>query len=222
MSAFSSRFAWAVLACLTLAGASLADSTPEPPSSRQQVAEALGRIQRKYGRDAVKLESHLLNFALQGGSVLEASVGIRGTGRHEGKTYMKVKLDTGIVYNSSTMTAAECPARIWTDIVDPTLRQFETIEMRADGVVLHIAYQYGAYEDRDDLNRRLSQHALSSDIVSFRLLSSDVLDMVHQRIPSSELLRRSAAALNGQPREIELQAEPTPPPTRRGDLLPSP
>jgi hypothetical protein len=197
-----------------------AQPTPDLPSSKGEVASALEAIEHKYGRDAVKLQSHLLNYALQGGSDLEANVVIRGNDSRDGKTYMAVVLESGIVYNDTGESAGHYPERVWVDIVDPTLRQFEAIEVPTDGVALHISYRHAAYEDRTDLYRKMRENAPPADVVSFHLLSSDVVDMVHARISSSELLRRSSALLNGQPVAIELSAEPGAPPTRGVDVLP--
>jgi hypothetical protein len=205
---------------LCLGAPLVAQPTPDLPSTRGEVAAALQAIEHKYGRDAVKLQSHLLNYALQGGSDLEANVAIRGDDSRDGKTYMAVVLETGIVYNDKGETAGRYPERVWIDIVDPTLRQFETIEVPTDGVALHISYRHAAYDDRTDLYRKMRENTPSPDVISFHLLSSDVIDMVHARITSSELLRRSRALLNGEPVAIELRSEPGAAPTRGVEVLP--
>ena len=214
----TARIAPIILVCI--ATRAIAQPTPDLPSSKGEVAAALQAIEHKYGRDAVKLQSHLLNYALQGGSDLEANIAIRGDDQRDGKTYMAVVLDSGIVYNDAGEAAGRYPERVWIDIVDPTLRQFETIEVPTDGVALHISYRHAAYEDRTDLYRKMRENAPPPEVVSFHLLSSDVIDMVHARISSSELLHRSSALLNGQPVAIELRSEPGAPPTRGVDVLP--
>jgi hypothetical protein len=199
--------------------------TPELPSPRNEVRAALQKVAETYGRDAVRLQSHLLQNALEGGSVLPASVGVQGVEQHEDRTFMTMNLETGIVYNdASGDDPARYPERVWRDVVEPTLRQFSTLEIPADGIVLRIAYQHGRYRGRDELLRLVEQAALTSDLLTFRLLNADAVAMASAQLSASEALARATVTLNGKAEQIDLGASgetPAPsPPTPARRLLP--
>lgn len=187
---------------LCLAPPALAE---ELPSSRREVAQALDELRERYGLDAVRMQSHLLRNALEGGSILTASAGIRGFDEREGGTrYLVFRLETGIVYDDGTVAREEQPARVWTEVVDPTLRQFATLDVPADGVALEIAYQHATYGSRSELLRAIEDRPPATDELHLRLRASDVVDFVHARLSAVELLQRSSVSLNGRPADLRL------------------
>lgn len=202
-----------------------ADATPKQPSSRGKVARALAETSQQYGLDAVRLESHLLQYTLQAGSILAASARIDGTRQSQGMDYLIVVLETGIVFNESDVAPTLYPLRIWMEIVEPTLRQFRTLDIAADGVVLEISYQHATYTDRDDLISRLPSRPPERDDLVFYLLKQDILDMVHSRTTASDLLARSQVDRNGRSIDIDLpdgaSGPAAPPPTPGTRLLPN-
>jgi hypothetical protein len=196
---------------------SYAESPAELPSSKQEVASALAGLREKYGNDAVKLESQLLAYALQGGSILTASVAIPGIEEHEGRRYLRVELDTGIVYDDERDPPEKQPLRIWTDVILPTFLQFQTLEVPAEGLALNISYRHCRPDRRSEVLRRAREGDLASDVLSMRVLSEHVASLAKGELAAEELLQRDAPQLNGRPAKIEVvaathAARPTPRP----------
>ncbi len=186
------------------AGIAAAQATPELPSSKADVANALQDLRDRYGRDAVRLESVLLQYAIEHGSVLTASGGIKGVEQHDGHSFLVVRLDTGIVYDPAAVSPEECPARVWIDVIDPALRQLDSLDIPADGIALSVSYQHGSYADRGDLQRRLQEGSLATEVMDLHMLSRDVLDMIGTRIAPADLIARSDLRLNGLPVDLHL------------------
>jgi hypothetical protein len=175
-----------------------AQENVELPSSKQEVSDALTDLRDRYGLDAVKLESYLLQYAIQAGAVLTAGVTMGGLEEIDGATYLRVDFDTGIVYAAPQVSRAQAPARIWTDIVDPTLRQFHSMEIAADGILLQIRFR-NSVDNSVELLRQRRQDSLRPDVVSFRLRCRDIVDSVRSNATPTQLLGRAVVFLNDTP-----------------------
>ncbi len=195
------------------AGADAMPPIPTPSDevlrTRQEIATVLQDVQRKYGRDAVLLEGHLLAHVIQGGSVLEAAVAVPGVEERAGKRFLTFKVDTGIIYNDRELSAAKRPARAWRDVVETTLRKFTGVNVDADGLALLLGYSHKAYIDEADLRTHLSEGSGDVEAVAFYLLLSDISNLLADRITGQQLADRSIILINGQPGAIVLD-EPTP------------
>jgi hypothetical protein len=177
----------------------------ELPSSKEEISNALAALRDRYGLDAVRLESFLLQYAIEAGSVLTASVAMRGVEEIDGHTYLQVDFDTGIIYAESSVPRLQAPARIWSDVVDPTLRQFNSMQIAAEGIVLHIHFRRSE-EDIMEVLRERRQDSLPSDVVSFRMLCRDIVDSVRSDRTSVQLLDRAVVLLNEHPTTLHLGA----------------
>jgi hypothetical protein len=183
---------------------------PEPtaradePSSKQEIIQALDDLRNRYGLDAVRMQTHLLQSAIEGGSVLEASAGIGGHEEHEGKRYLRFDVATGIVYDDRSVKEMERPARIWTDVIEPALRHFKTLEIPADGIALHVQFQHTAYRDRTELLRKHAEHPAPSEQMHVRLGSGEIVELANGRLTANDLLDHSTVLLNGNPLRIDL------------------
>lgn len=180
-----------------------AQATRELPSSKQEVSNALADLRDRYGLDAVKLESFLLQYAIEAGAVLTTSVAIRGVAQLGDHSYLQVDFDTGIVYSALESPRSQAPARIWSEIVDPTLRQFENMQIAADGVALHVRFRQSEDSPLQILRER-RQDSISADIVSFRILCRDVVDSVRTEASSAQLLGRAVVLVNDEPATLLL------------------
>jgi hypothetical protein len=178
----------------------------ELPSSKEEVSDALAALQDRFGRDAVRLESFLLQYAIEAGSVLTASVGMPGVETIDHQSYLQVDFDTGIIYALPDVSRAQAPARVWSDIVDPTLRQFQSMEITADGIVLHVRFRHSEDDPRQVLQER-RQDSLPSDVVSFRMLCGDIVASVRSEATSGQFLQHAVVLLNGTPTTLQLDAD---------------
>lgn len=201
----------ATAALLLAAGVARAEpeATPEHPFQRE-MAHAVQQVIAQYGPDAANLEGHLLQAAIQGGSQLEASIGIAGFEEDGGRRHLAFELDTGIVFRDDEVPRAAQAQRLWTTVVEPALARCKSLDLRAEGVLLRLSYRHGAYADRVDLLRRVREGGLAGETVVFRTQASDVVDRANGRKTAAELTALSRAEINGAP--VRLSEEPAPSP----------
>jgi len=185
--------------------ATLEASDPEPGTTRKEILHTLQEVERKYGRDAVLMQGHLLGQAVRSGSVLAAEIGVAGVEEREGKRFLTFKLDTGIVYNDRDVVAAARSARVWSDIVEGTLRQFRTLSVPADGVAVLVGYTHKPYADLADLRAHLGEGHGDPEAVAFYVLLSDVAALNADHLTAQQLVDRSAVLVNGVPTRIVLE-----------------
>jgi hypothetical protein len=190
--------------CLLAVALLPAVARSDEPSSKQEIVQALDDVQRKYGVDAVRMQTRLLESAIEGGAVLETSSGIAGYEEHEGKRYLRFDVMTGIVYDETAVKEGERAARIWLDVVDPALRKFVTLELPADGVALHLSFQHLAYRDRTELFRKHSEHPAPSQEMHVRLSNGEIVEFANARLTTNDLLDHSSVLLDGKPSRVDL------------------
>jgi len=181
---------------------------PEQSGISKEILSSLHDVQRQYGRDAVMMEGQLLGQAIRSGSVAEAAIAIPGFEERDGQRYVAFKLDTGIVYNDRDVTAAARPARLWMDIVEPSLRKFKTLDLPADGVVLLLAYAHKPYGDEADLRAHLRDSPGDPESVAFYIRNSDVTELTANRITGQQLIDRATVLVNGSPARLVLEPPP--------------
>ncbi len=184
-------------------------ATPTPSEealqARQDILRTLQDVQRKYGRDAVLIEGHLLGLAIQAGSVLEAAISVPGVEERSGKRFLTFKLDTGIIYNDRELARPGRAARAWRDIVETSLRKFRNLTVPADGLGLLVGYTHKEYVDEADLRRRLTEGHGESEATAFYLLIEDVAELLADRITGQQLIDRSTVLIDGSPARILLE-----------------
>ncbi|MFI5397213.1 MAG: hypothetical protein ACHQ9S_16870 [Candidatus Binatia bacterium] len=163
-------------------------------------------VQRRYGPDAVMMEGHLLGQAVRGGSIVDAAISLPGVEERGGKRFLAFKLDTGIIYNDREVSAALRPARVWSDIVEATLRKFQTLSLPADGVVFQLEYAHKEYDNEAELRAHLHDGRGSPEAAAFYLLISDVTELINNRITSQQLLDRATVLIDGTPTHLVLEA----------------
>jgi hypothetical protein len=185
------------------------EEAAEAAATHKEITQALQDIQRKYGADAVMLEGHLLGHAIRGGSILEATVGVGGVEERDGKRFLAFKLETGIIYNDREIDAATRPVRVWTDVVEATLRKFRTMNVPADGIAVTLGYRHKPYGDEADLRAHLHESHGQAEAAAFYLLLSDVTELIAQRINSQQLIDRSIVLVDGAQTKINLSLLPT-------------
>lgn len=201
----------AVMIALTLlsSAARPQTETPEAGTTRQEILHMVHDVQTRYGADAVMIEGNLLQQAIRSGSILEAVVSVGGLEQRNGKQFLAFKLDTGIIYNDRALSDAARPGRAWTDIVEATLRKFQTMRVPADGIAVTVGYAHKAYADEADLRAHLHDDHGELETAIFYLLLSDVAELIAERITAQQCVDRSTVLINGSPTRIVLDA-PTP------------
>ena len=180
--------------------------------SRQAMLKMLGDVQRKYGVDAVMLEGQLLGVAVHSGSILEAEVSVPGFEERNGKRFLIFTVETGIVYNDRELSAHDRPARVWSDMVETSLRKFHTMTLPADGIALRFTYLHRPYADESELREHLRDAPGTAEAVVFYLLLPDATELMANHITGQQLIDRSLILVNDAPAHVVLPA-PAPSPT---------
>ena len=186
-----------------------APADAEQSGIRKEILSSLHDVERQYGRDAVMMEGQLLGQVIRSGSIVDAVISISGFEERDGRRYLAFKLDTGIIYNDREVTPAARPVRLWTDIVEPSLRKFEKLNLPADGVVLVLAYAHKQYVDEADLRAHLRDSPGDPESVAFYIRSADVAELTANHITGQRLIDRATVLFNGAPAHLVLGA-PTP------------
>lgn len=201
----------ALLTCTFCSAAAARE--PESAGARYQaeVRQVLGPLMRQHGPDAVNLQGNLLRFAIDNGSLLEASVGISGIRERDGIRYLVYELDTGMVFRESDTPAHRRPRRVWSDVIQPSLRACKRLDLRADGIEIHVLYRYSDFADRADLARRVTQGSVPTETVTFAFNAADARSLSKGSLSEADFLRRARIERNGSPIELD-DDTPTPPP----------
>ena len=185
---------------------------PELPSSPQEIAQAMQELERAYGKDAVALKGQLLGQAVRSGSILPALIAVPGIRERDGRRFLAFDLDTGIVFNDRDTAAEQRPAEVWTRIVVPSLQQFATLRLPADGVALQISYRHRPYADLAALRAQLRDTPGPTETAAFFVRIADAADLAAKRITSQQLVDRSTVLVDGTARQLTVP-EPAPVPT---------
>jgi hypothetical protein len=202
-----------LVAAISLAGARAAGAqqwkgTPDAEQSilHKEILNSLRDVQRQYGKDAVMIEGQFLGQAIRSGSIVDAVISIPGFEERAGRRYLTFKLETGIIYNDRELAAAARPIRLWTDVVEPSLRRFQTLNLPVEGLGLIITYAHKEYVDEADLRAHLRDSPGDPESVAFYILSSDVAELSANRITGQQLIDRTTVLVDGSPTHLVLAA----------------
>jgi hypothetical protein len=205
------RISVALLVLLGLggyAGGADSETAEESPASRPTVNAALEAARARYGTEAAALQGYLLNYAIRGGSVLDASVSIAGIeSRHE-RDYLVFKLETGIIYQEGAVSPPLRLARIWSDVVEPSLRRAAQMDLSANGIGFRVTYRSGPYTERADIQRQLRAQRIRAEEASFYVSTGDVIELIAEEITAQELADRAEVQVDGKPARVDLSVLP--------------
>ena len=182
-----------------------ADATPQdtsPPPTNVPLA-ALG-LDEQSGPQAIAFGAYLLNFSVKAGSVLDANVSVIGDEKRDDRTYLGYRLDTGIVFDTSTVAPPQRISKIWTDIVEPAARKLPNFTLPGVGIALHIAFQDGTFTDRADIQEQLQAHQLHATEAIFYVLRADAAQLVAGDITARELASRTTVMVDNKRMELLL------------------
>ena len=172
-----------------------------PSASPESVARLLLKIRRRYGDDAVVMQTHLLLNAMRNGSLLASGVRVHEVTEHAGKRYLGFHVETGMIFDDHTR---DLPARIhvlWLSILEPTLMRLKQLEVPADGVHFAMQYHHRPYRTVEELRREIEQPGVAEE-ASFYLLAADVREMIAHRVTPRALLERARITVDGADRTI--------------------
>lgn len=186
------------------AGGAEGGEAEEGPASLPTLGATLEGMRARYGAQVAALQAYLLHYAIRGGSVLDASASIAGIETRNELEYVVFELDTGIVYHEESVPPPLRLARIWSDVVEPSVRRAAQMGFPAGGIGLRILYRTGSYSDRAEIQRQLRAQRITSTKASFYVSMSDAVQLIAEQIESQELADRSQVLIGGQPARVDL------------------
>lgn len=194
----------AVVLCFAAGVAAAAD--PESAGARYaaDVQGAMAPLMRTYGPDAVNLEGNLLRYSVDHGSLLEASVGVSGPEQRGQSSYLVISLETGMVFKPSEVPPSARPARVWAEVIEPSLRKCRRLEVPADGIEIRTSYAHSDFTDRADLARRAKEGTVVKEAATFRFKATYATQLAAESISADDFLQRAEVEVDGTPIRLTL------------------
>jgi hypothetical protein len=211
------------LVFLTLAPALArpADAAPDPeplPSgmeelgsaSRDDLSRALAKVRRRYGDDAIVIETQLLVNTMRNGSLRATEVRVDGVRREEEKRYLVFTVETGLVFDTTTRDETTRVHMLWEAIVAPTLAHLtHGLRVPAGGVQLVMRYNHRPYRTQQQLRATLDDPGTAEE-TRFFVLAPDVDAVLARRETPHSLLARTRVTVNGSPRAMSVAPSDVP------------
>jgi hypothetical protein len=188
-----------------------------PSAERDDVTRLLRKVGRRYGPDAVIIQTHLLLNAMQKGSILATGVRVERVERAHGKRYLGFALETGIVFDDHTRDEAARLQFLWATILEPTLaRLTDGLQVEAaDGILVRMQYYHRPYRTVADLRSTVVEQPGTSEEAAFAVLAADLDATVRGELTLRDVLTRSHVTVDGAERKVAA-------PAANQDLTPGP
>jgi hypothetical protein len=190
----------------------------EGPTAQPTVDAILKEVAERYGPAAVALQGFLLAHTIAAGSLLEITVSVAGIESRAGRDYLGYVLDTGIVYPAADVSKREQLSRIFSEVIDPSLRKAPLAQLRADGVALRVTSYRSEISDRAALAREHQAQRLQRVDTNFFLPIDAIQTFIEGKIAAAELGTRGVVEVDGSATQLEII--PTPVPTEEPTLAP--
>ncbi len=189
--------------CAEPAGPSSLDEIPS--SARGDVTRLLHDMHRRYGEDAVLIETNLLLNAMRSGALLGTGVRIEGVEPYRGRQYLGFHVDTGLVFDDHTRDEPARLQMLWVTIMEPTLERLQGLSVPADGIKVEMQYHHRPYRSLAELRASIDEPGTSEE-ASFYLLGADVRELVERRLTARHLVTRTQVAVDGAERQVSMPA----------------
>lgn len=217
----SAGAAAALTVLVTGSSTSAADPRPVPSgmeeqfgsASMDQVSRALAKVRRRYGEDAIVIETQLLVHAMRSGSVRATGVRVEGVREHHGKKYLVFVVETGFVFDSATRDESTRVHMLWSSIMAPTLERLTALRIPADGIKVEMQYHHRPYRDAAELRANIDRPG-TAEQTDFYVLTSDIDALVRRTVTPQMLVVRAEIAVDGVERPAS--APPADLPTTAG------
>jgi hypothetical protein len=173
-----------------------------PGSKQSDVVRALRKIRRKYGNDAVLLQTQLLLAVMRGSALRASASGVEGVTEHEGKRYLQFDVETGLVFDNRTRDETSRIHIVWMTIVAPVLERLtEPLKVPADGIMVALQYHHRPYQSAAELRATIDQPG-TSEITTFYLLTPNVTELLDRRVDTRALIERARVTVDGKERTV--------------------
>lgn len=206
----------AVLLCLGTAAPLPAEepATPAGPASleempggnRESVTRLLAKTRRRYGEDAVLIQTRLLLQALRNGSQLAAGVRVQGADDYEGRQYLRFHVETGLVFDNGTRDLRARVHMLWLTLIEPTLESIGEPDMTQAGIAVETQSFHRPYASGQELRASIDNPGLSEE-VTFYVLRDDLTALAHEKLSVRDLFTRSRITIDDSERAFAAPTE---------------
>ncbi len=206
----------AMLLCLGTAGAldaaePVAPTGPGsleemPGGNRESVTRLLAKTRRRYGEDAVLIQTKLLLLALRNGSQLAAGVRVQGADDYAGREYLRFRLETGLVFDDGTRDLNARVHMLWLTLMEPTLESIGEPDMTQAGIAIEMESFHRPYESGQELRATIDNPGLSEE-VTFYVLRDDLMALAHEKLTVRDLFTRSRITIDDSERAFAAPPE---------------
>lgn len=198
----------AVLAA-TVSTVAAADPAPLPTgvdglgsATPDQVARALRKVRRRYGDDAIVIETQLLVNAMAHGSVRATEVRVDGVRPHADRKFLVFAVETGLVFDSGSRDETTRVHLVWDGIVAPTLGHLQQgLRVPADGIAVVLRYHHRPYRTQDELRASLENPGTAEE-TTFYVLARDVDSLIRKTETPHSLVAQTRVTVDGAARTV--------------------
>ena len=160
-----------------------------------ELFKLLQDLNRDYGPDTVTLVSWLLDAASRSGSVLTASVKVNGNETREETKFLVFQVDTGIIFNTRTVDQNGRLTVLWEKILAKAFVHLETLQVPADGVMVHLLYHSKSFSETDDVSEHVDKPGPVEE-VKFYFRTDPLRAFLSKELSPQALLTRSHVLVN--------------------------
>lgn len=123
----------------------LGEGDPERAARLEAIASELRAVAERYGPDVVILQTHLLMKALEAGAVLPVEVRVAGevvgSAQDAQEPLLGIEVDTGLLFDATTGSAAERRSQVEAEVVLASLTQMRSFNMKPAGLRLVVSFK---------------------------------------------------------------------------------
>lgn len=199
---YRAHLRWAIfmLLSMTLTTSSFAEEPLWKHEGAQspELGKLLRELNQKYGPDTVALISWLNDATIRSGSVLTATVGVKGPETHENTTFLVVQVETGIIFNTQKEDQAGRLRTLWEKILVDAFSHLDNMQMSTDGVRIDLLSHCKSFAITDALADHMDDPG-PIETVKFYFSGDPLRSYLHKQLPAQALLSGTTILVNEVP-----------------------
>lgn len=163
-----------------------------------ELGKLLRELNQKYGPDTVALISWLNDATIRSGSVLTATVGVKGQETRENTTFLVIQVETGIIFNTQKEDQASRLRTLWDKILVDAFSHLDNMQMPTDGVRIDLLSHCKSFAVTDALIDHMDDPG-TIETVKFYFSGASLRLYLHKQLPAQGLLSGTTILVNEVP-----------------------
>jgi hypothetical protein len=194
------RWAICMLLSITLTTSGFAEEPTWKHEGTQspELGKLLRELNQKYGPDTVALISWLNDATIRSGSVLTATVGVKGQETREHHTFLVVQVETGLIFNTQKEDQTSRLRTLWEKILADTFSRLENMRMPTDGVRIDLLSHCKSFAITDELTEHMDEPG-PIETVKFYFSGDSLRAYLYKQLPVQALLSGTTILVNEVP-----------------------